>query len=127
MSVLRRELQLGNLAEEAPRAVPQVRTDAGHTREGDRRRRRRHGKLTRFPKFKKVGPKLRSGSYDSMPSWTRRRPRTICDWAVYTSFFNAECARKNNAMLAACNTLGIQASKQLELLLILGIRLPSGS
>ena len=66
-------VELWHFAEEAPRAVPQVRTDAGHTREGDRRRRRRHGKLTRFPKFKKVGPKLRSGSYDSMPSWTRRR------------------------------------------------------
>ena len=48
-----------DFAEEAPRAVPQVRTDAGHTREGDRRRRRRHGKLTRLPKFEKVGPKSR--------------------------------------------------------------------
>ena len=43
MAVLRRELKLGDLAEEASRAVPQVRTDAGHTREGDRWRRRRHG------------------------------------------------------------------------------------
>jgi len=53
MPVLRRELELWHFAEEASRAVPQVRTDAGHTREGDRRRRRRHGKLTRTPNFKK--------------------------------------------------------------------------
>ena len=72
MPVLRRELELWHFAEEASRAVPQVRADLGHTRVGDRRRRRRHGKLTRFPNLKKVGPK-RSGSYDSMPSWTRRR------------------------------------------------------
>ena len=41
MPVLRGELELGDLAEEAPRAVPQVRADLGHSREG--RRRRRHG------------------------------------------------------------------------------------
>ena len=112
--VLGRELELGDLAEEAPRAIPQVRADAGHTREGDRRRRRRHGKLTRFPSLKKLDLSrglttlCRAGRGDGSA-------RTICDWAVYTqSFFNAGVRAQNNAMLAGCNTLGSQEQAKLN-------------
>ena len=55
-----------------------------------------HGKLTRFPSLKKLGRK-RSGSYDSMPSWTRRRvgPGLFATGlSIPSPFLTQECARK---------------------------------